>query len=359
MDCINICCNRVRNYSKKINECRGQLLQPSGLEEDNVPDLLVPNTNIFAEDIVKHIKLINETECPELLNVEVPKVLGDILEAIVGAVFIDSKMDLQVVWSVYTRLFPLKQINKVIEMKPKHPVAVLGERFPTNVKYNSAQVSKDGIVSIVVEVTIDDNGTKEKFKFKGLGRNGKSAKYGAAKCALREFEKKDYRKMIFHLTDKSSKRQFGNLDWLLKPDINAISTVDTEEKLQIKSTIPNLPRFCRKTLFDNRSMSTTPPAAHSCDMGRKQRPISPKRAKPNYVGAQAKNPISKLQEECQKLGWPMPKYSLVHESGAQHEKKFVFEVVVNFKNYRPSEVSNTKQATKAIAADYVIKILKL
>ena len=105
-------------------------------------------------------------------------------------------MDLKVVWNVYTRLFPLKEINKVIEMKPKHPVVVLGERFPTNVKYNQAQVSKDGTVSIIVEITIDDNGIKEKLKFKGIGRNSTSAKYAAAKCALREFERKDYRQMM-------------------------------------------------------------------------------------------------------------------------------------------------------------------
>ena len=59
---------------KKIDECRGQLMKPSELKEDVLPDILVTNTNILATDIVKHIKLINETECPDLLNVEVPKV---------------------------------------------------------------------------------------------------------------------------------------------------------------------------------------------------------------------------------------------------------------------------------------------
>ena len=39
--------------------------------------------------------------------VEVPKVLGDLFEAIVGAVFVDCGHDLATVWRVYTGLCPL------------------------------------------------------------------------------------------------------------------------------------------------------------------------------------------------------------------------------------------------------------
>ena len=37
-----------------------------------------------------NIRLINEVEPPELQEVEVPKVLGDVFEALIGAVYIDS-----------------------------------------------------------------------------------------------------------------------------------------------------------------------------------------------------------------------------------------------------------------------------
>ena len=49
------------------------------------------------------------------------------LEALIGAIYIDCETDLQIVWDVYTRLFPLEEINKVIDIKPKHPVAELME----------------------------------------------------------------------------------------------------------------------------------------------------------------------------------------------------------------------------------------
>ena len=116
------------------------------------------------------------------------------MESIVGAVFIDCKMDLEKVWGVYTKLFSIEEINKVIKKNPKHPVAELMEEFPSNVKFNPANVEKDGTVSIIVEITIKNDGSKEKFK--GLGKNGTSAKYAAAHCALREMEKRREKKEI-------------------------------------------------------------------------------------------------------------------------------------------------------------------
>ena len=40
----------------------------------------------------------------EPVDVEVPKVLGDVLEAVAGAVYVDSGNDLETVWRVF---FPL------------------------------------------------------------------------------------------------------------------------------------------------------------------------------------------------------------------------------------------------------------
>lgn len=48
--------------------------------------------------------LINEEECEEVEDVEVPKALGDIFESIAGAIFLDSGMSLDAVWSVYHKI---------------------------------------------------------------------------------------------------------------------------------------------------------------------------------------------------------------------------------------------------------------
>ena len=47
------------------------------------------------------LKQINEEDVPELELVEVPKVLGDVFEAVIGAIFIDSGHDLECVWRLY------------------------------------------------------------------------------------------------------------------------------------------------------------------------------------------------------------------------------------------------------------------
>lgn len=48
--------------------------------------------------------LINEDECEEVEDVEVPKALGDIFESVAGAIFLDSGMSLDAVWKVYYRI---------------------------------------------------------------------------------------------------------------------------------------------------------------------------------------------------------------------------------------------------------------
>lgn len=48
--------------------------------------------------------LTNEDECAVLQDVDIPKALGDIFEAIIGAVFVDSGFSLDAVWKVIYRL---------------------------------------------------------------------------------------------------------------------------------------------------------------------------------------------------------------------------------------------------------------
>ena len=122
--------------------------------------------------------------------------MGDILESLIGAIFIDSKGNLEEVWRCYTRLFPLPEIERVISNKPKHPVKELMERFPSNVNFSNAKVLKDGTVSITVDIHMIYGPSNETLTFKGLGVNRAGAKYAAAKWALREFEKRAYRKLL-------------------------------------------------------------------------------------------------------------------------------------------------------------------
>lgn len=47
---------------------------------------------------------MDEEECEEAEDIEVPKALGDVFESVAGAIFLDSNMSLDAVWSVYYRI---------------------------------------------------------------------------------------------------------------------------------------------------------------------------------------------------------------------------------------------------------------
>lgn len=44
--------------------------------------------------------LLEEDECNMAEHVEVPKVLGDIFESTIGAIYLDSNKDLTTVWNI-------------------------------------------------------------------------------------------------------------------------------------------------------------------------------------------------------------------------------------------------------------------
>lgn len=47
---------------------------------------------------------MDEEECEEAEDIEVPKALGDVFESVAGAIFLDSGMSLDAVWDVYYRI---------------------------------------------------------------------------------------------------------------------------------------------------------------------------------------------------------------------------------------------------------------
>lgn len=137
-------------------------------------DLCKPPSNQMFDDL----SMINETEPPELEEVEVPKTLGDVFEALMGAVFIDSGHSLEKVWEVYNRFEP--RLESIVKDPPRNPKKILHELF-TEVSFGKAVVKEKG-----VKVTVKLNHHNKEHRFTGLGNNKKTAQVAAAKCALRK-----------------------------------------------------------------------------------------------------------------------------------------------------------------------------
>ena len=72
-----------------------------------------------------------------------------------------------------------------------------------------------------------------------------------------------------------------------------------------------------------------------------------------------KHPVSALAEFCTKKKWQPPVYNVVHESGPDHKKDFLYQVVVNGYSYQFNIASNNKKFAKAQAAFSALKVLGL
>lgn len=116
--------------------------------------------------------------------VDVPKVLGDIFESLIGAVFFDSGKNLQITWKVIYSLM-YNEIYKFMSCVPKQLVRRLYEYQPAAYpKFGPVKVH-DNFVQLALQYTCK-NQVLEVF---GFGQNKDDAKKAAAKAALQTLER--------------------------------------------------------------------------------------------------------------------------------------------------------------------------
>ena len=143
------------------------------------------DTSTEKNAITSNLERLNEVEVPEIELVEIPKALGDMVEAILGAVYLDSKCDLKQTWSVVKKIYG-QTLSDILERPQKSFMTQLFEKFPENnghkIKFETSEVRKDGKVTVVVKID-------EQEEFIGIGANKKMAKLAAAKCALQKTKK--------------------------------------------------------------------------------------------------------------------------------------------------------------------------
>uniref|UniRef100_A0A3B3RHW9 Protein SON-like n=1 Tax=Paramormyrops kingsleyae TaxID=1676925 RepID=A0A3B3RHW9_9TELE len=70
-----------------------------------------------------------------------------------------------------------------------------------------------------------------------------------------------------------------------------------------------------------------------------------------------KHPVSALMEICNKKKWAPPEFIMVHHSGPDHRKNFLFKVVVNGTDYQPQTASPNKKHAKAMAATVALQAM--
>lgn len=114
--------------------------------------------------------------------IDVPKALGDIFEALAGAVYLDSNKDLKTVWKVFHRIM-WKEIEAFSAKVPKNLVRRLYEWTP-DPHPNFGKSVDLGKNKVMVPLQFMLNGRKQQVY--GFGSNKVVAKKAAAKLALRQ-----------------------------------------------------------------------------------------------------------------------------------------------------------------------------
>jgi endoribonuclease Dicer len=110
--------------------------------------------------------------------VDVPKVLGDVFESLIGAVFLDSYNNLNSCWTVIQRLMR----NELDEFSRNVPIQLIRRLFEfpgANPKFDDPVVDDD-----VVMVALRFTCRNEILKVSGFGQNKSDAQKAAAKVAL-------------------------------------------------------------------------------------------------------------------------------------------------------------------------------
>ncbi|KAL9251943.1 Endoribonuclease Dicer homolog 1-like protein [Drosera capensis] len=164
-------------------------------------------SSALEKQIRDFVKEVKDELCKPGLNsfglgdCKAPKVLGDIVESIAGAIFLDSGYSTSVVWNVFQ---PLLQPMVTPETLPMHPVRELQERCQQQAEGLEYKASRSGNVA-TVEVYVD--GVQI-----GVAQNPqkKMAQKLAARNALVILKEKETVKGKDKSDENGKKRQNGN-----------------------------------------------------------------------------------------------------------------------------------------------------
>lgn len=110
-------------------------------------------------------------------NVDVPKALGDILEALIAAVYLDCR-DLNITWSVIFNLMKIELEEFSINV-PIDAVRQLEENKQAKPRYSPPVIDNNDVMVKCIFNCLDKS-----FTTNGFGCNAKQAKKAAAKQAL-------------------------------------------------------------------------------------------------------------------------------------------------------------------------------
>lgn len=163
------------------NDCYALAAVKVGLHKHvlHMSSLLHEQIKIFFESF-EHLSL--QSTCGWESETPVPKVLGDVIESLAGAIFVDSGYNKKTVWNC---IRPILEPLATLETMKRHPVRELNDLCRSqSYELNISVAVEDGKASITVEVIA--NGIP--YTDTRTGMNKKTAKKLAAKAVLEQLK---------------------------------------------------------------------------------------------------------------------------------------------------------------------------
>ncbi|XP_068730649.1 endoribonuclease Dicer-like isoform X2 [Montipora capricornis] len=169
-------------FAKHLRSLSPQLFKIVNKFIEKFEEKLITQRQTSNNEICSSVIVLANEDSEEFVEVEVPKVLGDLFEAVAGALYVDCGQDLSKVWEIYLPILkpsidyhsanpPMSATRKLLEMKPN--------------------ASKFAPVERMVDGTFRSSLTVAGFgTFIGIGRNFQIAKSTAAQKALAALRKR-------------------------------------------------------------------------------------------------------------------------------------------------------------------------
>ncbi|XP_020585033.1 endoribonuclease Dicer homolog 3a isoform X2 [Phalaenopsis equestris] len=152
---------------------------------------LLHGSGLLLEQITEYVKLYDEARKDEQTSsqnnlLKAPKVLGDIVESIAGAILIDSKLDLDKVWGIFEPLLSPIVTPESLELPPFRELLELCSC--SGYFLNVSCIDEEDMVLAVLDVQLKDVLLVRRARDK----NRKAAKGKAALLLLKDMEERGF-----------------------------------------------------------------------------------------------------------------------------------------------------------------------
>ncbi|XP_077233980.1 dicer-like 3 [Tasmannia lanceolata] len=234
-----------------------------------------------------------------------PKVLGDIVESIAGAILIDSRLDLSTVWGKFKPVLSPIVTPEELDLPPFRELNELCSHHGYFISVKCTSVEQDVVVELGVQL-------KDVLLVrKGRDRKQKAAKGQAALLLLKDLEERGLSHSRY-----VSRKQYEHKAL----DDSVFSKLDTKITLTQEDSVSKEPKSSKKQKMTESMRARASSAdisyseCHNLDDSPKKE-CSPSLTAPVNVSLSTKKggPRTTLYGLCKKLQWPMPKFHSTEE----------------------------------------------